>query len=981
MLPESSSRNSKGNGLVPWMTRLVAAEMGIRKIPAGLRGAVLFDNSLVSTHDTIFTAQNGRITSWDIFRRYWVHRWAADRLWQQLGINVCKTLLDSFDDAVDSTHHPKESSSTRDPNELKVAWKEFHRLLATDVFLAGHPLRDLLLDSAEPEDPTEEKISWGMYMHAVVFQLHEAHRHQKEHVRTTASGDGENVVGRGGFSSGESSGGDSTDSDGEDFEEEVEEVEKNQNTVLVKGSGSIAGRGGVALSLPKQSSPSSPNPNHPVRPNIKGSGAQHGNQRGRRSKRHILIHRLASKQRYLRNMELELQQQDDAAARSSPFKRKGNNIEEGARERLRGRVHHLRRQVAKLNQKVGELTGGKHQLVTVSSGISLVEEATRVARLEDARSLRRQHLQNRVAQNKIHLAREVERKRRQVEKKAKQKTSKVQRPASAGPSGRRATARRQQMRVPRERKRLGGRTHTTGRRPVSAGVTRRVKTRMSQRRVGNDSSPFLSNKKPVGNGKSKSKRRARRPEDDDEALDARMHDFGMPGYGTSRAWQELKRFFAERVRLNKKEAKKEDSLRQKKLWKRESEHMDRVTRRRNARQRSSHVRLVTSQKKSYQAQSEKKARIEVEILRQSEEFQRQHQEDMSWIQSAQFSPRARSVAYDSMRKLTMSPPVAPNVTETYRGNGNGNGNFVIAHAHDHTKKRPGSANPRLRNNDKKSLPPRPPSAPNTRRATGRFGMGHSSRESHVVPGPAPIRPSTSKPMFNSGPRAGRGAKHFHLVAELEDAKALLDSIKADQEVKCHRIGSTVRGANKNDNKKQKEGERVVAVENENRVAEPATTTTKGGGSSSSGGGSGSGGGGGSSGSSGSSSSSSSNDQGSIVNAAIIQAVQLQMLRQWPQKKMSLRVRKLVHGQLRGRAQRKAKNIELDHATQRLNDKASTKKKLVDTLELSLPSHSATTPLIKKIKFEEGSQSPFVHNIQTGASPLIKFRRMTSTVQI
>ena len=66
----------------------------------------------------------------------------------------------------------------------------------------------------------------------------------------------------------------------------------------------------------------------------------------------------------------------------------------------------------------------------------------------------------------------------------------------------------------------------------------------------------------------------------------------------------------------------------------------------------------------------------------------------------------------------------------------------------------------------------------------------------------------------------------------------------------------------------------------------------------------------------------------MVNAAIIQAVQLQMLRQWPQKKMSLRVRQLVHGQLRGRAQRRAKNVELDHATQRLNDKSSMQKSLM-----------------------------------------------------
>ena len=81
--------------------------------------------------------------------------------------------------------------------------------------------------------------------------------------------------------------------------------------------------------------------------------------------------------------------------------------------------------------------------------------------------------------------------------------------------------------------------------------------------------------------------------------------------------------------------------------------MDRVARRRDARRRTSQSRLVSSQRAVIKAQEEKKVRIEMEQLRQSEEFQREHEEGMSWIQSAQFSPRARSVAYDSMRKLTM----------------------------------------------------------------------------------------------------------------------------------------------------------------------------------------------------------------------------------------------------------------------------------------------------------------------------------------
>ena len=92
---------------------------------------------------------------------------------------------------------------------------------------------------------------------------------------------------------------------------------------------------------------------------------------------------------------------------------------------MRRHVDHLRRQVTQLNKKVGELTGGEHELVTVTSGISLVEEAAKIARLEDARSLHRQHLKARVAQNKINLSRELERKRIRVEKKAKTPTPNV----------------------------------------------------------------------------------------------------------------------------------------------------------------------------------------------------------------------------------------------------------------------------------------------------------------------------------------------------------------------------------------------------------------------------------------------------------------------------------------------------------------------------------------------------------------------------
>jgi hypothetical protein len=954
-----------GNGLVPWMTRLVASEMGIRKIPAGLHGAVLFDNSLVSKYDTIFTAENGRIGSWDIFRRYWVHRWAADRLWQQLGINVCRTLLDSFDDAADNI---VESSENNDSNELKVSWNEFHRLLATDVFLAGHPLRDLFLDSAKPEHEKENQISWGMYMHAVVFQLHELNRHHKERSSIVCAGDKQAAENR--FSSGDSSGEDS-----DDFEKDNDHFKENGDVI----EDSILGENGVVGAAARLSSPKCSS-GKMYKPIIKNSSKK-TDRLGRGSTRHALVHRLAEKQRYLRNLELELQQQDDTAAarQSSAFlsssqKKGGYGNDEGKKERLRRHVDHLRRQVTQLNKKVGELTGGEHELVTVTSGISLVEEAAKIARLEDARSLHRQHLKARVAQNKINLSRELERKRIRVEKKAKTKFLKFQRPASASAGPFRC--------LPPKKK--GGRGN--GRRPMSAGVIRKTNTRMSNRKKFENDSSYLSmntntnihtkisnTKKSRKKMMKRSTRAVNRRNEEEDALDARMHDFGMPGYGTSRAWKELKRFFAERVRINKKQAERERIRRQKLIWKRESEHMNRVTRRRNAKRRSSHLRLVKNQRKNIQAQMEKKTRIELEKVRQSEEFQRKHEEDMSWVKSAQFSPRARGVAYDSMRMLTMSPSSERRTsggvmsrksdkklrqrpgtaTGTYKRSG-----ATLEGSNYSKNKRPTSANPRLRRNGKNSIPPRPPSAPIERaRPEQDYISGVSSlrlqKEQTSSNITIPTRPSTAKPTFKAGPHAGRGAKHFHLVAELEDAKMLLEDIKAEQEINRCRIGSTLSGGKQTEKLTIKgEEENITIPGSENNLEEPATT--------------------------------SSNDEESIVNAAIIQAVQLQMLRQWPEKKMSLRVRQLVHGQLRGRAQQKAKNVELDHATQRLNDKSSTKKTLLQSSNLStLPprGHNPTKKHAVAVSAAAGEREPvgpFVRSTQqTGASPLIKFRRMTS----
>ena len=233
----------------------------------------------------------------------------------------------------------------------------------------------------------------------------------------------------------------------------------------------------------------------------------------------------------------------------------------------------------------------------------------------------------------------------------------------------------------------------------------------------------------------------------------------------------------------------------------------------------------------------------------------------------------------------------------------------------------------------------------------------------------PTRPSTARTSVSTGPHAGRGAKHYHLIAELEDAKQLLETIQSKQENKRPGFGGGDAGGELGNNNgdsgglavgagggggsKRKVGSSELTGNSSSSLEpsseEPAT----------------------------SSSGSSGEQQESLVNAAIIQAVQLQMLRQWPQKKMSLRVRQLVHSQLRGRAQLRAKNVELDHATQRLNDKESTTKNKTAGMA---PDLSVLPPRKKSSMSSVGKriepQSPFSSR-QTGASPLIRFRRMTS----
>ena len=179
--------------------------MGTRNIPNGLRGVMLFENFLVSRHDTIFTECPGRILSWSTFRRYWVHRWAADRLRSQIGLDTFKSLLRSFDETVEQCSETKavvpsfgdeksdekrgtELEEDETTPEIKVRCSDFYRTLEEDSILLNHQKRDLILravslgvDGASDVKATkfEDSISWGMYMHALIFHIHDSHEREK----------------------------------------------------------------------------------------------------------------------------------------------------------------------------------------------------------------------------------------------------------------------------------------------------------------------------------------------------------------------------------------------------------------------------------------------------------------------------------------------------------------------------------------------------------------------------------------------------------------------------------------------------------------------------------------------------------------------------------------------------------------------------------------------------------------------------------
>ena len=178
-------------------------------------------------------------------------------------------------------------------------------------------------------------------------------------------------------------------------------------------------------------------------------------------------------------------------------------------------------------------------------------------------------------------------------------------------------------------------------------------------------------------------------------VDERLHGFGMPGYGTSRAWQELQLFFAERVRINKAKTARAQRRRARIIRRRESDHIKRVQRRKNARSRSAHARLVARHRATEKVLAERTRRAQLEACRISDAHDRQHLEDVSWIQSSNFSPRARAEAYDGMRRLAYS--ATPNAElkgrrKKHRDKIEKSGSHISAKA-----ARPQSASPRLRN--------------------------------------------------------------------------------------------------------------------------------------------------------------------------------------------------------------------------------------------------------------------------------------------
>ena len=1043
----STKDDVKYNSSLSDIHHLISSRIGVHQVPNGLRGVMLFDDCLVSRHNRIFTECPGRIRSWDVFRRYWVQRWAADRLRSQLGLELCKMLRNCFDDTVEDetvVSHTAGSLShseigVHDVVEVKATCSEFHKRLLNASFIDKASLRDIALGaimadigSEKNENPEKYAISWGMYMHALIFQIHENHsKEENERVKKEEAAamntpkpfdyfDPRATLNKGTtFELDQSS---STcvsrsyqheeidagsDSSFGSVEDESPKTAKQQNSLADKTTTGRLEQTHISRGLRITST-------------VAGkSKASPSLTRARvYSKRHALIHRLAYEQRHLRKRELELQHADEKALarmRNQRFlspERKRRLEERDAqenrqRERLRAQVNHIKRGVARLNERVGALTGGEHKLVTAATGISLVEESTLISRLEDAKSKHKRELHERVARNKKKIEQQIELKRKSIEakaaKKRKRPSDKLRFRQKSGTLAKNRIPRRPVSAGARTRRIYGSRIHGNN---INRGKSAtRMRRRSNGRRVG--SSPSLKSsqgrsftkKSKVGDDPS-SYESARNSNPDKEEnitddvgdIDSRFHDFGMPGHGTSRAWREMKLFFAERVRINKVKEAKARRRRAKRIRRRESEHIKRVQRRKNARSRSAHASLVSRHRATEKVLAERTRSAEVEALRVSKAFEMQHNEDISWIKSEKFSPRARAQAYDNMRRLAYSATPTPGnhheVSESFTGN----------------YERPQSASPRLRskanitaimpsNSGVHSLSRMHLDMSRTKAPSPTSGFSsenqislsaRDSKRSKVV---VPTRPSTARTSHDArkGRPESQGVKYSHLISELEDAKSLLEKITSEQEALQDRVSRTMAdfavpatdgGASEPSNPQSSDRvsctEGANTVDTSSKVAASVTADSTQRKSENAG-------------NAHTSMSGKSHAQQSLVNAAIVEAVQMQMLQQWPRKHMSLRVRRLVHTQLRSRAETRALNVELDHATQRLTGKnkkknMTTKSSWVDSENLLTENRSKRwtgKPPAPQVRPTDAA-SAFGHlRPVSGASPLIKFRRLRS----
>lgn len=244
----------------------------------------------------------------------------------------------------------------------------------------------------------------------------------------------------------------------------------------------------------------------------------------------------------------------------------------------------------------------------------------------------------------------------------------------------------------------------------------------------------------------------------------------------------------------------------------------------------------------------------------------------------------------------------------------------------------------------------------------------------------PARPSTARPNGNAAIRPSMhdtlsvANNHSQLVAELADAKNLLEEIKSEQQALQGRVSRTLSDSERRDGRDS----------NNDVDGKPQSSSN------------------GSPGKSGKAKSSKAGGyEQSLVKAAIVEAVQMQMLRQWPSKHMSLRVRRLVHAQLRSRAETRAENVELDHATQRLTGKKNSSAPAKSSLQLQGPEDSGRRarsgsasgggkstsgggktgepgkPPAPRVRPKDAPSAFERMRSVSGASPLIKFRRMRS----